>query len=418
MVKTASKNTGRKSSTTKTTVTVGSDKCTLSIKPKILTSSLGLLYAAISSNKQGIDRLKIEVGDGKSVFSVGGDVGVEIAYQASKTLKAETVQVSCKQIKSLASYLDTSEQQLTLGEEKVTVANRKRTYSYELLTYKDVFPEDKAEYEPVAKIKALEFKQALDKVIPFVDNDLKTIFSGVCLQLKSVDPSIDEDVDSDTLGLTLTGITVPSMMSTVTIRVDSVDTNSLSSLFETTIVLPKKAASFIASQVEDFTLLISEKSVRFEWLNVKCSIQTLKGTYQNVDEILEGVAGNNVEVEFNRNELFNALKRHQVTASEVEFSIEGETCRLSQSNEAGSGAENIYCRNDSDESITLNLLIDNLVKVLNSISSETVVFKLDLEPDKGESEPSNNILIQDGDATYCLAQLIASNQPDEEDEEE
>ncbi|MGL6338437.1 MAG: hypothetical protein ACRC80_04770, partial [Waterburya sp.] len=226
------------------------------------------------------------------------------------------------------------------------------------------------------------------------------------------------DVDSDTLGLTLTGITVPSMMSTVTIGVDSVDTNSLSSLFETTIVLPKKADSFIAGQVEDFTLLISEKSVRFEWLNVKCSIQTLKGTYQNVDEILEGVAGNNVEVEFNRNDLFNALKRHQVTASEVEFSIEEEICRLSQSNEAGSGAENIYCRNDSDESITLNLLIDNLVKVLNSISSETVVFKLDLEPDQGESEPSNNILIQDGDATYCLAQLIASNQPDEEDEEE
>ncbi|MGL5836060.1 MAG: hypothetical protein ACRC1Z_22925, partial [Waterburya sp.] len=60
MVKTASKNTGRKSSTTKTTATVGSGKCTLSIKPKILTSSLGLLYAAISSNKQGIDRLKIE----------------------------------------------------------------------------------------------------------------------------------------------------------------------------------------------------------------------------------------------------------------------------------------------------------------------------------------------------------------------
>ncbi|MEY4518230.1 MAG: hypothetical protein RLZZ499_829, partial [Cyanobacteriota bacterium] len=56
------------------------------------------------------------------------------------------------------------------------------------------------------------------------------------------------------------------------------------------------------------------------------------------------------------------------------------------------------------------------VKVLTSISSETVIFKLDLEPDKGESEPSNNILIQDGDATYCLAQLIASNQPDDEEE--
>jgi hypothetical protein len=58
------------------------------------------------------------------------------------------------------------------------------------------------------------------------------------------------------------------------------------------------------------------------------------------------------------------------------------------------------------------------VKVLNSISSETVIFKLDLEPDKDESEPSNNILIQDGDATYCLAQLIVSTKDDEEDEEE
>jgi hypothetical protein len=91
--------------------------------------------------------------------------------------------------------------------------------------------------------------------------------------------SIDEDVDSDTLGLTLTGITVPSMMSTVTINVDSVDTNSLSSLEDTTIVLPKKAASFIASQAEDFTWLISEKSVNFQVSFVKPLIYLIMNSF-------------------------------------------------------------------------------------------------------------------------------------------
>ncbi|HEY9768712.1 MAG TPA: hypothetical protein V6C71_09470 [Coleofasciculaceae cyanobacterium] len=112
-----------------------------------------------------------------------------------------------------------------------------------------------------------------------MQNDFKTIFSGVCLQLKSVALSIDEDVDSDTLGLTLTGITVPSMMSTVTINVDSVDTNSLSSLEDTTIVLPKKAASFIASQAEDFTWLISEKSVNFQVSFVKPLIYLIMNSF-------------------------------------------------------------------------------------------------------------------------------------------
>ena len=96
-------------------------------------------------------------------------------------------------------------------------------------------------------------------------------------------------------------------------------------------------------------------------------------------------------------------------SSEIEFKVEAENCQLSQSTETGSGAENIYCSNDSTETIKLNLLSDYLIKVITSVESQTVMFKLNLEPDEGEDEPSNNVLINDKDATYCLTQLIADD---------
>ncbi len=119
------------------------------------------------------------------------------------------------------------------------------------------------------------------------------------------------------------------------------------------------------------------------------------------------IAGNDVEIEFNKSDLASALKRHQVMSSEIEFKIEEESCQLSQSTETGSGAENIYCSNDSTETIKLNLFIDYLIKVITSVESQTVMFKLNLEPDEGEDEPSNNVLINDSNATYCLTQLVA-----------
>ena len=171
--------------------------------------------------------------------------------------------------------------------------------------------------------------------------------------------------------------------------------------------MPKKAATFIASYGDDFILSVADKSVRFEWANVQCSIQTLKGKYPDINKVKESIEGNDVEIEFNKRDLFNALKRHQVMSSEVEFKIEGSTCQLVQSTEVGSGAENIYCSNDSTETIQLNLYIDYLIKIVASIKSETVIFRLDLEPDEGEDRPTNNVLVRDDNTVYCLSQLLA-----------
>lgn len=398
--------TGAKSTKVKTTAKARSNGCTLTIKPKVLIENLNLLNAAVSSNKQGLDRLKIEVGKAQSVFSIGGDIGVEIRHKANKTLSSAPIQVSCRQLKNLASNLDVTNQKLTLEEEEVTISNQKGTYQHSLITYKDIIPQDTSQYSPVAEVKAQEFKQALEKVVPFLNSDSKEITSGVCLQIRLVSPDETENMDTDEVSLTLTGISEPGM-GTVTITVDSVETDEIDGLDNITVILPKKAATFIASYGDDFILSVADKSVRFDWANVQCSIQTLKGKYPDINKVKESIEGNDVEIEFNKRDLFNALKRHQVMSSEVEFKIEGSTCQLVQSTETGSGAENIYCSNDSTETIQLNLYIDYLIKIVASIKSETVIFRLDLEPDEGEDRPTNNVLIRDDNTMYCLSQLLA-----------
>ena len=380
------------------------NECTLTVKPKVLLSNLMLLNAAVTSNQQGLDRLSIEVGNSQSIFSVGGDIGVRITHKANKTSSSPPVQVSCRQLKNYAGALDNSNHKLHLSPEQVTISNQQQTYQHSLITYKDVIPEHNADFTAVAEVKASEFKQALDRVAPFTDSDIKNIVSGICLQLKSVSA---ESEDDSALELTVTGISEPGM-GHITLKIDSVETDDMSAIDDLVLVLPKRAATFIANNADDFTLSIAEKSVRFSWGNVGCTVQTLKGKFPDLEKIKASVSGNDTSVEFNRSELQAALKRHQVASSEIEFRIEGEECTLIQSTEAGSGAENIYCSNDdAKEPIRLSLPIDYLVKVDASVKSEVVGLQLNLVPEEGEDVACNNILVEDDDALYCLTQLVA-----------
>lgn len=380
------------------------NECTLTVKPKVLLSNLTLLNAAVTSNQQGLDRLSIEVGNSQSIFSVGGDIGVRITHKANKTSSSPPVQVSCRQLKNYAGALDNSNHKLHLSPEQVTISNQQQTYQHTLITYRDVIPEHNADFTAVAEVKASEFKQALDRVTPFTDSDIKNIVSGICLQLKSVTAESEED---SALELTVTGISEPGM-GHITLKVDSVETDDMSAIDDLVLVLPKRAATFIANNADDFTLSIAEKSVRFSWGNVECTVQTLKGKFPDLEKIKASVSGNDTSVEFNRSELQAALKRHQVASSEIEFKIEGEECTLIQSTEAGSGAENIYCSNDdAKEPIKLSLPIDYLVKVVASVKSEVVGLQLNLVPEEGEDVACNNILVEDDDALYCLTQLVA-----------
>ncbi|MEO1802901.1 MAG: hypothetical protein AAFR62_21210 [Cyanobacteria bacterium J06629_2] len=380
------------------------NECTLTVKPKVLLSNLTLLNAAVTSNQQGLDRLSIEVGNSQSIFSVGGDIGVRITHKANKTSSSPPVQVSCRQLKNYAGALENYNHKLHLSTEQVTISNQQQTYQHTLITYRDVIPEHNADFTAVAEVKASEFKQALDRVTPFTDSDIKNIVSGICLQLKSVTAESEED---SALELTVTGISEPGM-GHITLKVDSVETDDMSAIDDLVLVLPKRAATFIANNADDFTLSIAEKSVRFSWGNVECTVQTLKGKFPDLEKIKASVSGNDTSVEFNRSELQAALKRHQVASSEIEFRIEGEECTLIQSTEAGSGAENIYCSNDdAKEPIKLSLPIDYLVKVVASVKSEVVGLQLNLVPEEGEDVACNNILVEDDDALYCLTQLVA-----------
>ena len=380
------------------------NECTLTVKPKVLLSNLMLLNAAVTSNQQGLDRLSIEVGNSQSIFSVGGDIGVRITHKANKTSSSPPIQVSCRQLKNYAGALDNSNHKLHLSPEQVTISNQQQTYQHSLITYKDVIPEHNADFTAVARVKASEFKQALDRVASFTDSDIKNIVSGICLQLRSVSA---ESEDDSALELTVTGISEPGM-GHITLKVDSVETDDMSAIDDLVLVLPKRAATFIANNADDFTLSIAEKSVRFSWGNVECTVQTLKGKFPDLEKIKASVAGNDTSVEFNRSELQAALKRHQVASSEIEFRIEGEECTLIQSTEAGSGAENIYCSNDdAKEPIRLSLPIDYLIKVVASVKSEVVGLQLNLVPEEGEDVACNNILVEDDDALYCLTQLVA-----------
>ena len=394
----ATKNSSRSAAKSK------KNECTLTVKPKVLLSNLMLLNAAVTSNQQGLDRLSIEVGNSQSIFSVGGDIGVRITHKANKTSSSPPVQVSCRQLKNYAGALDNSNHKLHLSPEQVTISNQQQTYQHSLITYKDVIPEHNADFTAVAEVKASEFKQALDRVAPFTDSDIKNIVSGICLQLKSVSAESEED---SALELTVTGISEPGM-GHITLKVDSVETDDMSAIDDLILVLPKRAATFIANNADDFTLSIAEKSVRFSWGNVECTVQTLKGKFPDLEKIKASVSGNDTSVEFNRSELQAALKRHQVASSEIEFRIEGEECTLIQSTEAGSGAENIYCSNDdAKEPVKLSLPIDYLVKVVASVKSEVVGLQLNLVPEEGEEIACNNILVEDDDALYCLTQLVA-----------
>ena len=393
--------TNNRSTSTKTKAQA---KCTLTIKPRVLSNDLKLLNAAISSNQKGLDRVQIEVGEGQSIFSVAGDtLGVKVHHKAPKTKQSNPVQVSCRQFMNLATRLDNTGQNLEIGNEWVTISNKKNTYQHQLVTYKEILPQNRSQFVPVAVVEAAQFKQALERVVPFLNSEVKEITSGVCLQIKRSTES-----DSESSQLIMTGLSEPGM-GTTTITVEPVESEDSSDTGDILLIVPKKAIAFIASQAANFIISIAENAVRFTWDNIECTLQTLKGEeYPDLDRIKASIDKNNISVEFNRQELLNALKRHQVMSSEIAFKIESDNCQLVQATELGSGAENIFCSCDRAELITLHLHIDYLIRAISAIEGETAEFKLNLEPDE-DGDIANTVAIQDENSLYCLMQLVSED---------
>lgn len=393
--------TNNRSTSTKTKAQA---KCTLTIKPRVLSNDLKLLNAAISSNQKGLDRVQIEVGEGQSIFSVAGDtIGVKVHHKAPKTKQSDPIQVSCRQFMNLATRLDNTGQNLELGNEWVTISNKKNTYQHQLVTYKEILPQNRSQFTPVAVVEAAQFKQALERVVPFLNSEVKEITSGVCLQIKRSTES-----DSESIQLIMTGLSEPGM-GTTTITVELVESEDSSDTGDILLIVPKKAIAFIASQAANFIISIAENAVRFTWDNIECTLQTLKGEeYPDLDRIKASIDKNDISVEFNRQELLNALKRHQVMSSEIAFKIESDNCQLVQATELGSGAENIFCSCDRAELITLHLHIDYLIRAISAIEGETAEFKLNLEPDE-DGDIANTVAIQDENSLYCLMQLVSED---------
>lgn len=393
--------TNNRSTSTKTKAQA---KCTLTIKPRVLSNDLKLLNAAISSNQKGLDRVQIEVGEGQSIFSVAGDtIGVKVHHKAPKTKQSNPVQVSCRQFMNLATRLDNTGQNLEIGNEWVTISNKKNTYQHQLVTYKEILPQNRSQFVPVAVVEAAQFKQALERVVPFLNSEVEEITSGVCLQIKRSTES-----DSESSQLIMTGLSEPGM-GTTTITVEPVESEDSSDTGDILLIVPKKAIAFIASQAANFIISIAENAVRFTWDNIECTLQTLKGEeYPDLDRIKASINKNDISVEFNRQELLNALKRHQVMSSEIAFKIESDNCQLVQATELGSGAENIFCSCDRAELITLHLHIDYLIRAISAIEGETAEFKLNLEPDE-DGDIANTVAIQDENSLYCLMQLVSED---------
>ena len=393
--------TNNRSTSTKTKAQA---KCTLTIKPRVLSNDLKLLNAAISSNQKGLDRVQIEVGEGQSIFSVAGDtLGVKVHHKAPKTKQSNPVQVSCRQFMNLATRLDNTGQNIELGNEWVTISNKKNTYQHQLVTYKEILPQNRSQFVPVAVVEAAQFKQALERVVPFLNSEVEEITSGVCLQIKRSTES-----DSESSQLIMTGLSEPGM-GTTTITVEPVESEDSSDTGDILLIVPKKAIAFIASQAANFIISIAENAVRFTWDNIECTLQTLKGEeYPDLDRIKASINKNDISVEFNRQELLNALKRHQVMSSEIAFKIESDNCQLVQATELGSGAENIFCSCDRAELITLHLHIDYLIRAISAIEGETAEFKLNLEPDE-DGDIANTVAIQDENSLYCLMQLVSED---------
>ena len=304
---------------------------------------------------------------------------------------------------NLATRLDNTGQNLELGNEWVTISNKKNTYQHQLVTYKEILPQNRSQFTPVAVVEAAQFKQALERVVPFLNSEVKEITSGVCLQIKRSTES-----DSESIQLIMTGLSEPGM-GTTTITVELVESEDSSDTGDILLIVPKKAIAFIASQAANFIISIAENAVRFTWDNIECTLQTLKGEeYPDLDRIKASIDKNDISVEFNRQELLNALKRHQVMSSEIAFKIESDNCQLVQATELGSGAENIFCSCDRAELITLHLHIDYLIRAISAIEGETAEFKLNLEPDE-DGDIANTVAIQDENSLYCLMQLVSED---------
>jgi DNA polymerase III sliding clamp (beta) subunit (PCNA family) len=375
-------------------------QCSLSISSKALADTLRLLNSAISGNHKGLDRVQIEVREGESIYSVAGDtMGVKITHKARKNQQHEPIQVSCRQLMNLANQLDNSNQKLDISEEKLTVANLNRTYAHDLVTYKDILPQNKSEFVPIAIVKAEQFKQALDKVTPFVNTEAKEVTSGICLQIKQ---AVEEEAEPH---LILTGISNAGMGSS-SLTIEAVE-NEVANSTETDImvILPKKAISFLASQASgNFALSVASTAVRFSWENIEVTIQTMKGNFPDLEKTKASAENNDVAVKFNRLELLAGLRRHQVMSSEITFKITENNCYLTQATESGSGAENVFCDWEYAEPATLIQHIDYLIKAVSNVGSETVEFRLNMAVDE-HGDVSNPIAIYDDHTLYYLVQL-------------
>ncbi|MEL6439148.1 MAG: hypothetical protein AAFQ80_07860 [Cyanobacteria bacterium J06621_8] len=396
---------------TKKTNSTKAKECELTVKPSVLEENLKLLYAAV--NIGSLDRLNIEVGNSKSIFYVGGDVCIKISHKAAKSLRHPLVQVSCKQLRDYALKLDKSPHKLRLAAEEITLSNQKQSYQYSLCSYQDVIPQNEAEFTPCAKVNIKEFQAALKIVADFTDTDAKNVTSGVHFQIK---PQLDPDAETNdhSLIVTLTGVSNSALAQTV-MSATAIDSDSIGAFEPVEFVLSKKVLSLIASYAKDFVIAIDDetRSVQFSWgstSQVVCSTQTLKGSYPNLDEVKSQMEHNDVEIELNTQELISALKRHQVSSKEVNLIIEETQCTVSQNNDVGSGSENLFCHNPTENKIELWLFVDYFLKVLDLIKEKTVKLKLCLETDQGDDDAaSNHVLIQEQSNFFCLAQLVETN---------
>lgn len=255
----------------------------------------------------------------------------------------------------------------------------------------------KIEAEPIFKISSLEFKNALNQVIPAVSNsESRMELTGILLDISQIRKGKVTLVATDSYRL-----------AEKTFEVDKKDISeeALKILGEVnSVILPKNTAQELARDLDDeeemLEITISEKQILFNFGRSNIISRLIEGKYPDYKQVIPETYF--IKTEMNNKELLNAIRVASLFASSASNSIEMKISALSknieisaETTEVGSNVTRIPSEIDfnpekgdkkmegavKDEKDSFNVVYNYkyLIDGLNSVSGEKATLRINNE---------------------------------------
>lgn len=207
-------------------------------------------------------------------------------------------------------------------------------------------------------------------------------------RLKYAFETTDFAYDRESQRLAMTGILLDIktdkvvFVSTDSHRLVKLSLNDIAPKIESQLIIPGRSANILSKLLDqkEVRIVVGEKLVKFEIDSSEFTTRLIEDKYPNYDSVIPLENDNILKV--NRDDLYRVLKRislyTQSKSRQVRFTIEKEILSISATNEEiGSEANEKMLCEYSGESMTIAFKADFIFDILNNISSEEVIFKLD-----------------------------------------